>query len=251
MKGYTRKAYTLPAMAVTTIEFNGVNPNYFRVNNGGDARIYGGVISLPTPRLYDFKVEPNQVRMYCTDKGYPKLYLYNASGTPANVIVSSFIEAFSPEVLAFADFNTADNEEQTLNVEIGGFTQSLPTGQNHIGKVTVTEQPDALYTALTEIKNKIGTTDSGNIILGTDSGQTKSGRMGTIEAHIKHIDFITNDSEDDLTVTFYNINGTNPAIVVKGGEVINDIDVELSKVTFTSDSDNLVDYRMVYTYIND
>ena len=158
MKGYTRKAYTLQPMSVTTIEFNGVNPNYFRVNNGGNARIYAGVISLPTPRLYDFSIEPNQVRMYCTDKGYPKLYLYNSSGSPANVIVSSFIEAFSPEVLAFADFNTADNEEQTLNVEIGGFTQALPTGQNHIGKVTVSEQPSALYNVLNAIKDKIGQT---------------------------------------------------------------------------------------------
>ena len=158
MKGFSRKAYTLPAMSVTTIDFNGVNPNYFRVNNGGNARIYGGVISLPTPKLYDFSIEPNQVRMFCTDKGYPKLYLYNSSGSPANVIVTSFIEAFSPEVLAFADFNTANNEEQTLNVEIGGFTQSLPTGQNHIGKVTVNQHPDALYSALAEIKDKIGTT---------------------------------------------------------------------------------------------
>lgn len=173
MQGITRQALTLTANSITTIEFNGSLPNYFRINNGGSTRIYAGLVSLPTPKLYDFKIEPNQVRMYCTDKGYPRIYLFNPSGSPVDIICSTFIEEFSPEVLAFTDFNVADSEDQTINVEIGGFTESLPQGNNKIGSVDVVSQPEALYTLLNEIKNKIGTSEiSGDLTIDMTSTNT-------------------------------------------------------------------------------
>lgn len=157
-KNFYRQVVKLPPNSVTAVDFNGLTPNYYRVINSGSTRIYAGIISHPSARLYDFEIGPHQTRMHCTDKGYPKMFIYNPSGSDVTVIVVSFNAPFSPEVLAFCDFNIAENEDQTVNVEIGGFTDSLPTGQNHIGKVTVSDHPAALMQLLTAIENKIGQT---------------------------------------------------------------------------------------------
>lgn len=212
MKNFTREALTIPAYSVITVDFNGTTPNYFRVNNGGANRIYAGILSLPSERMYDFAIEAKQVRMYCTDKGYPRLHLYNPGGSAIDIIVSGFNEVFSPEVLAFTDFNIADNDDKTMTVEIGGFTEPLPQGNNSIGTVNLSAADREL------LKEPVSTLKTGS---GT-ANQTFSGS-------IKEIAFFSNDGATDMTLTI-----GSETIIVKAGEVLNHLKCNVSSVTVTA-----------------
>lgn len=214
MKNFTRRALTVQPYSVLTVDFNGTYPNYFRVNNGGANRIYAGITSIPSRRLYDFAVEAGQVRMYCTDKGYPKLFIFNPGGSAIDIIVSSFNDEFSPEVLAFTDFNIADNEDTSMTVEIGGFTEPLPSGTNNIGVVSLSAADRALLEELQQV-----------VTLKTGYGSANQ----TFSEDIAEIVFFSNDGENDMTITI-----GSETITVKAGEVLNHLKCSVSSVTVTA-----------------
>lgn len=151
MRYYNKQLVEIPAKETVTITFYGREPNYFRVANSGKARIYCGLLNMPSPSNYEFKVEAYNTRMYCEEHGYKSLYIYNSSASAVKVLVYSFNAPFDPVVQAMSDFVFSDNES-TVNVEIQGFTESLPAGNNKIGKVSI----DGMLSPLPAGNNSIG-----------------------------------------------------------------------------------------------
>lgn len=243
MKGYRKIQLKLAPLSVTTIDFDGVNPNYFRIANGGNARLYCSLKNMPNKKLYDFIIEPNNTRMYCEDRGYPNLYIYNSSGSECDIIVTSFIETFSPEVMAFCDFNIAENEEQTINVEIGGFTESLPTGSNKIGKVDVASLPSTTESKLNNIKDY--TSKLNDILSAIENIEISGGSGGEITGDVT---VNTNWTEDDVISVTKNL----PSIygeLEKLNNVYYKVPLSLSEndLKSTNDLENYVDIIKLLT----
>lgn len=205
----SKKVYIIPAKSTITINFGGLTMNYFRVVNSGNASVYGGISHMPTKRLYDFRVMANQAKMYAEEKAYNHLYIYNDSTEETSCLVYAFNAKFEPTVLALCDALFNDTEEKAVNVEIGGFTESLPNGTNNIGKVTIANVADFTNKAapgITYIK----------------SGDNVASQV----AHnFTYINFLSNDSENDMTV---NIGGE--AFTLKGNEVLENIRFETETV---------------------
>ena len=86
LKYVSRQSYTIPGKSTITINF--VDPmNYYRVVNSGNVTIYGGTVTMPTRKLYDFKVPAYNAKMYAEENVRKQLYLYNDGTEEATVLV--------------------------------------------------------------------------------------------------------------------------------------------------------------------
>ena len=131
-------------------------PNYFRISNTGKTNIYLSLSGVPTPNRYDLKVPPATNRLYAEPYGRNQIMLYNDGTDNATAILTSYTAEFDPLVLALdggVDLGGVIQDTAYDGV-IKGFTASLPTGANKIGKVEVDKLP-----AIPAGVNKIGKVD--------------------------------------------------------------------------------------------
>lgn len=267
--GLSRKEVVCKAYSTTSIEFFDTNPNYFRVQNKGTGRLYCGVSRMPTENNYDFVCDKESSKMYAEPYRRPYLYILNPTGSDISVIVLSFYAEFEPLSLAFSEFKL-DLSESVIETTtaIDSFKASLPAGTNNIGKVQVsnwpsdyakdtnlsslvtllntllsTTDPDSQYNLASVVENmrklgksyahcKSGTASSGGTTYSANSG-----------AYICEIAFLSNDGAGNLTVTLTEDDGTENSMVIKSGEVLNNIPCTISSIKVTGDS---VDYRLMY-----
>ena len=266
LKYVSRESYTIPGKSTITINF--VDPmNYYRVVNSGNVTIYGGTVTMPTRKLYDFKVPPYNAKMYAEENVRKQLYLYNDGTEEATVLLYSFRSQFEPTVLALCDaiFNDTEN---SVSVEIDGFTEPLPTGNNKIGKVDVESMPTEHEAKLSNIEtalNNLLSIDPGdntfnissfmymihalntNYLKSFSENSTTSGTTYTTNSgsYISELCFISNDGEEDLTI---NGIGYSPAtIILKSGEVLHNVKCYFSSLKITG---NNVPYRLAYNENN-
>lgn len=145
--GYNTDKITVPAFSTSTINFSdAIKPNYFRVQNSGKSAIFASTSNYPNDKHYDFKIEPENVRMFVDPFQRACLHLHNASGSPIDVTVVSFMAEFDPLALALGDIKIEVPETLTTSTAINQFKASLPAGTNKIGKVSVDNLID--YTTL-------------------------------------------------------------------------------------------------------
>ena len=135
--------------------------NYFRVQNGGQGEIFCGVNNMPTKLLYDFAVYPKSSSFHCEQRTFTRIYLYNDSNYPCQILLTYFQAPFEATALAVGTIQDG-REQANVNVNFTGFTDPLPQGNNKIGKVEVVNHDqlvtkvDSVLTELTTVKNKIG-----------------------------------------------------------------------------------------------
>ena len=145
--GLNRQRVEIPAYSVATVEFFDVKPNYFRVTNQGEGKIFCSTTRTPTESIYDFACEKRAIIMHTDPHPRNKLMIYNPNGSPVGVDVVSFYAPFDPLALAFSsirlDFSASSLETST---SIDSFKTALPAGNNKIGRVEVTNSQD--YTSL-------------------------------------------------------------------------------------------------------
>lgn len=225
MKYYDKIRVLLPAGEVTTVSFHGRMPNYFRVANGGNVAIYCGLQNTPTPTNYEFKVEAKNTRMYCEDFGYRQIYIFNPSTEDIYILLYSYNAEFDPVVQAMTDFVFAVNETQA--VEIQGFTNPLPTGNNVIGKVGLDAESKTLLESLVKVQNAELKTASGNV------------SQVITENMIREIAFFSNDGETDMTLAIGDY-----SVVVKAGEVINHVKCAVDTVSITASENWRIAYNI-------
>lgn len=286
MTNFNRQVVTVPAYDVATVDFMGVFPNYFRVQNSGSAAVYCSPNNIPTKNRYDFSVSGGGLSMYAEPNVKSKLHIYNPNGSPVNCTVITFAAEFDPAILALSNIEVdMPTSIESSNI-IGGFSASLPMGTNKIGKVDVDNFPADYakeanqkdYTAtLTEILNALGGVSGGgsgggssawdangvqdvisaleNVasqngfkLLNTNGVATSGGySVDHTQNNVRKIITLSNDGEEAITITLTNYDGSTCDIVLNGGEVLNDVHGTFTGAKFTG---NNVPFRYVYSVMS-
>ena len=281
-----KKQVTIPAYSVATIDYIDTQPNYFRVQNNGEAKLYCSTAHIPTEQRYDFAVPAAGMKMFGEPFDRAKLYIYNPSGSDVNTTILSFKAGFDPLVLAMSDIQI-DLSSASLEADniIKGFEAALPAGSNIIGKVGLSEPIPAgnnvigtvvlesvISDALTTLKNGQKNYSSvladilaaiGNISGGTSGGSTESSLVfhcieGTSKNAgddisdmvngniIRKIHYISNDGESAFTISLKSVDGSLVSMTVKPGEVINDIEGNFDMFMIAGNS---IPYRIAMSVI--
>lgn len=136
--GLSKNYATVPAFSITTIDYLDTKPNYFRVQNRGTTEIYCSTNNMPTTKHYDFAVAGKKMKMFAEPYNRTRLYIFNPSGSDVEVAVLSFQAEFEPLTLALSEIEVEMPKDFESSMAITSFNAPLPTGNNKIGKVEVT-----------------------------------------------------------------------------------------------------------------
>ena len=137
-----QRQVSIPANSRITVDFTDTKPNYFYLNNLSVSEVYLGVSMIPDNVKYDKKVGPSQEALFAREQGVKSIQLYNATGAPARIDLTTFEKEFDPLVLASSSTTVSGGGGGDYDGVIRGFTAPLPAGNNDIGKVVVTEMPE-------------------------------------------------------------------------------------------------------------
>ena len=149
--GLSKNYATVPAFSITTIDYLDTKPNYFRVQNRGTTEIYCSTNNMPTTKHYDFAVAGKKMKMFAEPYNRTRLYIFNPSGSDVEIAVLSFQAEFEPLTLALSEIEVEMPKDFESSMAITSFNAPLPTGNNKIGKVEVTNGvPAADVTVLKE-----------------------------------------------------------------------------------------------------
>ena len=168
----------------------GENPNHFYVNNLSNTTLYCGITMIPSAKAAEMKVEANSAKIVARRDGSTRFYIYNASNTnEAQILLTSFSEAFNPVILALMNQNLSV-DMQGVTIEGGGtineISCSLPGGNNsigfvglnaggnHIGSVGVDAVPGVVETAAGNINAYMKTIADATAQLQTLTGDLKA-----------------------------------------------------------------------------
>lgn len=161
-----RNTLTLPARSVMSFDFTTNQPNYFRLQNRGGARVYCSTGSMPTSNNYDFFVDGEKVRLFAQPTASNRLYVFNPSGDEIEVVCVSFFADFDPLTYALSDIEvTVPSTIESTSI-ISGFNAALPAGSNKIGSVDVenlinyTNILNSILTACNNIVSKLTNAES-------------------------------------------------------------------------------------------
>ena len=136
--GLSKNYATVPAFSITTIDYLDTKPNYFRVQNRGTTEIYCSTNNMPTTKHYDFAVAGKKMKMFAEPYNRTRLYIFNPSGSDVEVAVLSFQAEFEPLTLALSEIEVEIPKDFESSMAITSFNAPLPTGNNKIGKVEIT-----------------------------------------------------------------------------------------------------------------
>ena len=136
--GLSKNYATVPAFSITTIDYLDTKPNYFRVQNRGTTELYCSTNNMPTTKHYDFAVAGKKMKMFAEPYNRTRLYIFNPSGSDVEVAVLSFQADFEPLTLALSEIEVEMPSSFESSMAINSFNAPLPTGNNKIGKVEVT-----------------------------------------------------------------------------------------------------------------
>lgn len=223
--GLEKKSITIPAYSMATIEYNETLPNYYRVQNRGKTRLFCGTSHIPTANNYDFSVGGEKVKMYGEPFRKNNLYIFNPSAENIGVTVVSFAAEFDPSTLALCDLELDfSNTALETSAVISGFSSPLPTGSNKIGMVSVENFADILDSLKKDREVTTVFASAGFTELTTNE-----------DNRICELIFFSNDDTEDITFTVTNADGLNIPFVIKAGEVLNNVKMWATKITFEND----------------
>lgn len=250
--GLSKKQVTCEPYSMTSVEFFDTKPNYFRVSNHGAGRIYCGVSKLPTQSDYDFMCDGENIKMFSEPFRRPYLYILNPTGNTVLVDVLSFYAEFDPLALAFSEIKLdLSGTSFETSTAIDSFNTPLPAGTNNIGKVAVsnlnnyTTSITNILAKLTELIKSSSGTDAVNLhdilsrldelVYGQNNDKSYNNfYSGTATSSAVQYDagsgfrfveigFFSNDGEGDITFTTIDTDGRTQSMVIKAGEVLNNI----------------------------
>ena len=254
-----KQLVTIPAKSTMTVNIQGLPVNYFRVVNGGTTALYCGLANMPNEDYFDFKVAPRSGKLYAEEKTYRHIYIMNNGTEPAPVLLYTFAAAFDPVILALGD-SVEQQASQQVNVEIQGFQESLPSGNNLIGRVTIENHVD--------YSNDLDTMNA-NILkvvaaLGGYTGGSGGGSVGYVPHYIKskagtatstavtytatdgrkitELALFANDGDGAISLIVIDPDGKQESIMLNGGEVLDNVKVYASSLKVSGSGA----FRLVY-----
>ena len=275
--GYTSTPVTIAPYSVATLDYMDSKPNYFRVTNSGEGALLCSTTKIPTANSFDFSVAGGSNKMYVEPFNRTKLYIFNPNGSPINAVVLSFAADFDPLALALGDITVEMGDVTLGDIAIKAFNTSLPAGTNKIGKVDVNSLP-ALPAGTNNI-GKVGVTSIPELPAGTNNigkvnvetlpalppGTNNIGKVELVTSNfarlsestatetgvsytpdsgkvISKIEFISNDGDENLTVSMEQTGLPAYTMTVKPGEVMY---FACHSVGFTISGNN-VPFRLCY-----
>jgi hypothetical protein len=139
---------SIPAKTLIDLDFLDTFPNYVYINNYSGGTLYFGRSVLPTNLVYDMVIDGHGDNLYSSPNSFRTAYLYNDGADVVNCKITSFVATFEPSSLkggggmatAPAAGGIADS------VSVNNFDVPLPSGNNHIGVVTVDTMPAQTFT---------------------------------------------------------------------------------------------------------
>lgn len=146
MQNLQKNQVTIKSKSTESVSFNGANPNYYKITNGGQDNVYLGVSMTPTKKFYDMCIPSGSSKLFVDAYGHDHVYIFNPSMEDAPLIITSFSAPFEPSVLALSEIGT-DFSDIVINSNtlITGFEAPLPHGDNVIGKVKHDDETAALF----------------------------------------------------------------------------------------------------------
>lgn len=152
---------TIPAKTVVDLDFLNTSPNYVYINNYSATTLYFGRSVLPSASVYDMVIDGNGDNLYSSPNGFRAAYLYNDGADVCNCKITSFVAPFEPAALKGGGGTATaggGGVATDVNALITGYNVALPSGNNHIGVVTVDSMPAQTITmgALAAGTNHIG-----------------------------------------------------------------------------------------------
>ena len=243
--GYSKKVVSVPAGSVTSVDYLDTKPNYFRVQNQGTSAVYCSTANMPTTKIYDFMVSGGGLKAYAEPTNRTRLFIYNPNNTPVDCVVVSFAADFEPLAMVMSELEIEIPKNVEMNGFITGFGTALPTGNNKIGKVDLASFPDLQYNGKTysfwqtflntcEFTKKLANLA---VVHGLCvSGNSNKTITATTGYEICEVAFLSNDSEtDNLTVSVFCATlNHNTSMVLKPGEVLNNVKFRASSLTITA-----------------
>ena len=267
--GLSKNYATVPAFSITTIDYLDTKPNYFRVQNRGTTELYCSTNNMPTTKHYDFAVPGKKMKMFAEPYNRTRLYIFNPSGTDVEVAALSFQAEFDPLTLALSEIEVEVPSNFETSTAITSFNASLPTGNNKIGKVEVTNGPSAeniiaIQEASDEIAARMnqllasapvsGRFNLANIMVALElfalantfhknvkvhEGKNQTNPYFIISSNVEKyiaVHMLTNDGEGDLTLTIRSHispggDTTAQNLTLKAGESISDLKFQGQELT--------------------
>lgn len=193
--GLSKNYATVPAFSITTIDYLDTKPNYFRVQNRGTTELYCSTNNMPTTKHYDFAVPGKKMKMFAEPYNRTRLYIFNPSGTDVEVAVLSFQAEFDPLTLALSEIEVEVPSNFETSTAITSFNASLPTGNNKIGKVEVTNGPSNVDVNLIKQTTDVIATQFDKLLSKTPGADAIN--LATIAAGFDLL--LTNTSQDNMT----------------------------------------------------
>jgi hypothetical protein len=136
---------TIPAKTVVDLDFLNTAPNYVYINNYSATTLYFGKSILPSASAYDMVIDGNGDNLYSSPNSFRGAYLYNDGADVCNCKITSFVAPFEPAALkgggGTATAGGGGGVATDVDALITGFNVPLPSGNNHIGVVTVDTMP--------------------------------------------------------------------------------------------------------------
>ena len=141
----------IPPQVVQEYVFIDTKPNHVLLSNLGAGAVYMGITLIPSPTTSDMSVAPFSENLYAQDTGFTRIQLLNDGTDPQRVKITSFDHPFNPTTIKpnAAAAPAAEGGGGGGATTISGFSVPLPSGNNNIGKVTVTSMPDQVFTLAT------------------------------------------------------------------------------------------------------
>lgn len=124
---------------VYALDFMQTNPNMFMLQNPNPSPVRIGITRIPTANKYEFSVGANTSDTFGRPVGTGRLFLYNpSSANSLSITVYSNEMNFDMTVLKGINVELGNVNVESSNV-IGGFGDGvkLPSGDNHIGRVSL------------------------------------------------------------------------------------------------------------------
>ena len=278
---FLKQTVNIGPMSVATIDFIDNYPNHFRVQNSGKNAVFCSPNNIPTQSQYDFSVSGGGLTMYAEPYTSRRLHIFNPTGNDVDCTVVTFYAEFNPLILALSNIEVEmPNTIETSNI-IGGFSASLPAGNEKIGKVDISNLPtdyakasnqkdyttlltnifnslagdngeysgklDEIITALRNISG-VGGGGGGSVspVVTTAFGSGTNNVTLTAPDGMKisEVVFFSNDSESDMTFTHTDYNGVPTIVTIKAGEVLNNVATWANSITINSNGGS---YRYGWT----
>ena len=215
----SKDKYTIKAQSTMTITFNGANPNYYRITNGGATSLYLGVSMMPTENFFDQKINAATTKLYVDAYGHEAIYIYNPSISDANIVITSFTAPFEPTVLGLSDIGQDFSSiDFSGTVDATGDLKILLTAiknNSANSSINYTEDITDIKSELSSIKETISSLKQ----VPCTKWYSGTNTDAEYKCTMSYIELLSNDGATDFKVTI----SSTGNITLKPGEVLNKI----------------------------